>query len=103
MRLLHYSGGTSYALFLVHFPVLMLVSAVFEHYRPGDPLLSTLGLFVAWLASMLVADLFHRYVELPLLHWQRRHFRSQAPVSAMRPPTVVCSACRCITSVSRRR
>jgi peptidoglycan/LPS O-acetylase OafA/YrhL len=74
MRLVHYLGGTSYALFLVHFPVLLVVSAVFEHYRPGDPLISTLGLFVAWLASMLAADRFHRRVELPLLHWQKRRF-----------------------------
>ena len=71
-RVVPYVGGTSYALFLVHFPVLMAVSAVFEHYWPGDPWAAILGLGAAWLLSMLAADQFHRYVELPLLRWQRQ-------------------------------
>lgn len=74
MRALHYLGGMSYALFLVHFPVCLVVSAAFQRFAPHDPATSLWGLVVAWLASMAVADLFHRYVELPMLHWQRRRF-----------------------------
>ncbi|MDP1654000.1 MAG: acyltransferase family protein [Rhodocyclaceae bacterium] len=83
MKPLHYFGGTSYALFLVHFPVCLLINAGLQHFAPADPVLSAWGLLVAWLASNLVADLFHRYVELPLARWQKRRMqcraRQQAP------------------------
>jgi peptidoglycan/LPS O-acetylase OafA/YrhL len=77
IRLVHYLGGTSYALFLVHFPVYLLVSAVFLHFgasaaRPG---FSALGLGATWLLSMLVAHAFHRWVELPLGRYRKRRIQ----------------------------
>jgi peptidoglycan/LPS O-acetylase OafA/YrhL len=88
MKYLHYFGGTSYALFLVHFPVCLLVNAGFQHFAPGDPVLSAWGLLLAWLASNMVADLFHRYVELPLARWQKRHMQCRARLKtpASKPP-----------------
>ncbi len=53
-------GRASYALFLVHFPICLLVNAAFTHL---DPSFSLLGILVAWGASNAVAFLFHRYVE----------------------------------------
>lgn len=91
MKYVHYFGGTSYALFLVHFPVCLLVSAGFQHFAPADPVLSAWGLLVAWLASNLAADLFHRAFERPFARWQkakwqcratRRPATPQAPVQA---------------------
>lgn len=73
IRVVHYFGGTSYALFLVHFPVFLLGSAVFHHFWPGDPVMSTVGLFAVWVASNLVAHGFHRWVELPASRWQKQH------------------------------
>lgn len=71
-RVLHYFGSTSYALFLVHFPVFLLVTAFFQYQSWTDPAISAFGLFVAWLASILVADVFHRGVEIPFARWRKR-------------------------------
>lgn len=59
-------GRTSYALFLVHFPVCLVVNALFTHYAPDSPTLNLLGVFVAWAASNLAAFPFHRHVEARL-------------------------------------
>lgn len=65
-RLLTVMGNSSYALFLVHFPVCLLVNAAFHRMAPNDPDLNALGLLVAWSASNAAALLFHRHVEIPL-------------------------------------
>ncbi len=72
VRLVHYLGGTSYALFLVHFPVFLLGSAIVHHLWPGDPAMNAVGLVVIWGVSNLVAHFFHRWVELPASRWQKR-------------------------------
>lgn len=59
-------GRTSYALFLVHFPVCLVVNALFTRYAPDSPALNLLGVFVAWAASNLAAFPFHRHVEAGL-------------------------------------
>ena len=56
-------GQTSYALFLIHFPVCLIVNAAFQRFLPHTPGWSTLGVLVAWLASNLAALLFYRCVE----------------------------------------
>lgn len=65
-KLLAGLGNSSYALFLVHFPVCLLVNAAFHRLAPHDPALNALGLLVAWLASNAAALLFHRRVEIPV-------------------------------------
>lgn len=59
-------GRASYALFLLHFSVLMLVNAAYAH----SSLLQGLGLAwtvaLYWCASMALALLFERWVERPL-------------------------------------
>ena len=82
MRVLHYFGSTSYALFLVHFPIFLLVTAFFQYQAWTDPAISAFGLFVTWLASILVADVFHRGVELPFARWRKR----QVQCSTRRKP-----------------
>jgi peptidoglycan/LPS O-acetylase OafA/YrhL len=72
MRVLHYFGSTSYALFLVHFPVFLLVTASFHHLSPDNPGMGAFGLLFAWLASNLAADVFHRGVEVPFARWRKR-------------------------------
>lgn len=56
-------GRISYSVFLVHFPVLLVVNAVVHHLAPGQPLCNALGILFAWVASNLAGALFHRYVE----------------------------------------
>lgn len=69
---LAFLGRISYALFLVHFPIFMLINAVFTRFVPAVPELHALGLALAWLASIHAAALFHRYVEVPAVAWATR-------------------------------
>ncbi|MEW6514611.1 MAG: acyltransferase [Pseudomonadota bacterium] len=62
-NVLAHLGQTSYALFLIHFPVCLIVNAAFQRFLPHTPGWSTVGVLVAWLASNLVALLFYRFVE----------------------------------------
>ncbi|HEX7451458.1 MAG TPA: acyltransferase [Polyangiaceae bacterium] len=66
-RLVHWCAGISYSLFLVHFPVSLVVNALWSSHVPTTPWLSLLGMLVAYAASMLVAVGFHYKVERPLL------------------------------------
>lgn len=70
--LISHLGTHSYALFLVHFSVLLLVNALFEHLDPAQPLAGLWALLAAWGLSNLAALLFYRWVELPAGHikWQ---------------------------------
>jgi peptidoglycan/LPS O-acetylase OafA/YrhL len=61
-----YLGRTSYALFLVHFPICLIVNALFTRYAPDSPALNLLGVVVAWAASNVAAFPFHRHVEANL-------------------------------------
>ena len=62
-RLTAYFGRISYSVFLVHFPVCLVVNAVVTHLVPGRPVLNALGMGLAWVASNVAGALFHRYVE----------------------------------------
>ncbi|MET0319305.1 MAG: acyltransferase [Duganella sp.] len=59
-------GKISYAVFLIHFPVCLLVNAAFTHFVPAEPELQALGMLVAWSASLLAGAVFHHWVEVPL-------------------------------------
>ena len=60
---IHYLGATSYALFLLHFPVSMLVNAAQDHFAWTTPRDGMIAITVTWSVSMLLADLFYRTVE----------------------------------------
>jgi peptidoglycan/LPS O-acetylase OafA/YrhL len=57
---------TSYSVFLIHFPVCLLVNAAFTRLVPTDPVLQGLGMLTAWAASLAAGAAFHRWVEVPL-------------------------------------
>ncbi len=65
-RGLNRGGQMSYALFLIHFPVLMLANAAYAQLGRDDS--ATLAGVVAgyWLASMTLAYAFERWIEAPL-------------------------------------
>ena len=89
---IHQWGQASYALFLVHFPVLMLGNAGFEVWLLHQPLATNMNasgntlvmvaytawmvLLVCWGLSMFMAHVFERWVEAPLNRWGYRHPRS---------------------------
>ena len=65
-RLLASLGRTSYALFLVHFPLLLLGNALWVGNAMSGPLSGSVMLVAIWSASILLAWAFERWVEAPL-------------------------------------
>ncbi len=57
---------TSYAVFLVHFPVCLVVNAAFARFVPADMVLQAAGTVLAWGLSLLAGAAFFRWVELPI-------------------------------------
>ncbi|MDC8784864.1 acyltransferase family protein [Roseateles koreensis] len=58
-------GNHSYALFLVHFPVCLLINAVFAHQGLSSAGAGLAFLLAAWALSNLAAMAFYRWVEVP--------------------------------------
>lgn len=63
---LHVLGRSSYALFLVHFPVLMLGNALYAQLGLHSAGATAALLLGCWLASLALAMAFERRVEAPL-------------------------------------
>lgn len=80
---IHTWGLASYALFLVHFPMLMLANAAYRAWLQPQPWMApnpweaVAVLFACWLTSMLVAQVFERWVEAPLNRWGYRRQRTE--------------------------
>ncbi len=68
---LAYLGRTSFSLFLVHFPVCLVVNAWFSRL-PLTPVQAWGAMMVAWMARLATAVLFHHFVEQPFLRLARR-------------------------------
>jgi peptidoglycan/LPS O-acetylase OafA/YrhL len=62
-NVLAYLGQISYSVFLVNFPVGLVVNALFAHFAPDNTLVNGLGMLVAWLSCLLVGAAFNRYIE----------------------------------------
>ncbi|WP_082439341.1 MULTISPECIES: acyltransferase [unclassified Massilia] len=56
----------SFSVFLVHFPVCLVVNAAFTRFVSEQPHEQALGMLVAWGASLAAGAAFYRWVELPL-------------------------------------
>jgi peptidoglycan/LPS O-acetylase OafA/YrhL len=113
-RVTAYFGKISYSVFLVHFPVCLVVNALVFHFAPGQPVLNALGMLLAWVASNVAGAVFHRYVEAasPLravidfvkegIH-TRKWTRGEKP-QPERPPQTSSNQCWCgRTSMYRLR
>jgi peptidoglycan/LPS O-acetylase OafA/YrhL len=66
IRLLQRLGLVTYSLFLVHFPICLLVNAWWTYRLPPDPWMAILGMAIAWVLSMTGAVLFYHLVETRL-------------------------------------
>ena len=69
--LIAYLGRISFSLFLVHFPICLMVNAWFSRL-PLSPLQSWAAMFVAYGASLAVAVVFHHFVEAPFQRMGRK-------------------------------
>ncbi|MBI4998957.1 MAG: acyltransferase [Rhodocyclales bacterium] len=63
--LVSFLGRISYSLFLIHYPVCLVVGAVVARLWPGNPALNAFGMLVAWLTSIAAAALLYRWAEQP--------------------------------------
>ena len=79
-RLVETLGTISYSVFLVHFPVSLVISGLFARFTSADPWVNLAGMMVAWLASIAAGALFYQLVERPA----RRRFRLAGPVPVFR-------------------
>lgn len=62
-RLIAGLGRISYSVFLVHFPVCLIINAVFERFVTHASAVQFAGMVVAWLASIAVGAVFYAQVE----------------------------------------
>jgi peptidoglycan/LPS O-acetylase OafA/YrhL len=60
---LSFLGRISYSLFLVHFPVCILINAIVFRYFHADPTANAAGLLVAWIASIGAGWVLYETVE----------------------------------------
>jgi peptidoglycan/LPS O-acetylase OafA/YrhL len=78
--LVAYLSRISYSVFLLNFPVALVVNALFTRYGSADATVQTIGVLLAWLACNLAGAVFHHAVEQPLGRLGRR--REAAPAGA---------------------
>jgi len=59
-------ASISFSVFLVHFPVCLVVNAAFSRFVSEQPHEQAFGMAIAWLASLAAGAAFYRWVETPL-------------------------------------
>ena len=62
-------GQHSYSIFLVHFPVCLLVNAVFHNLWPQSALPNAVGMLLAFGLSLWAGRLMYQWVERPVPTW----------------------------------
>ena len=70
VKLIGWLSEISYSVFLVHFPVCLVINAIFERFAPHAPTIQLVGMLVAWFASIGSGALLHSLVERPALFRQ---------------------------------
>jgi peptidoglycan/LPS O-acetylase OafA/YrhL len=63
-------GQISYSVFLIHFPVCLLVNAAVNHFWPGQVAANTLGMLAAFVLSLLAGEALYRSIESPDARWR---------------------------------
>ena len=71
-KLIGWLSEISYSVFLAHFPVCLVVNAVFERFAPHAPTIQLGGMVVAWVGSIGTGALLHHLVEKPALSLQKK-------------------------------
>ena len=89
VSLLQSAANASYSVFLVHFPICLVMNAVFIRFIDLQPGIQAIGVCTAWAASMLAGTFFHRWVERPLGRWVTLGKGSAAGFRCTNPPAAV--------------
>lgn len=69
-RVLAYLGQISYAVFLLNFPVALVVNAAFTRFAPAEPVWQMGGFLLAWVVCNVAGAVFYHYVEVPTRRWR---------------------------------
>jgi peptidoglycan/LPS O-acetylase OafA/YrhL len=56
-------GKISYSIFLVHYPICLVVNAMFERFVPHAPTFQAMGMVLAWGTSIAGGAFFFKFVE----------------------------------------
>jgi len=78
-------GKASYSLFLVHFPVLVLVAGLWARLGWTSPPAAIAGLLTAFAASIAISFAFHRHIEKPAARLSRRWGKAHVAGTLARP------------------
>ncbi len=62
-RLLAWLAKISYSVFLIHFPVCVVINAIFERFVPHSPILQATGILLAWAGSIACGAALHNLLE----------------------------------------
>ncbi len=62
---LAFLGRISFSVFLVHFPVYLVVNAIYARFDLVSPTSAIFGMLLTWGVSIGAATLFHRWIESP--------------------------------------
>ena len=81
-ELLAYLGTHSYSLFLVHFPVCLMVNAWFAQHAPMPAWASVATLLATWLLANMAAQPFYRWIEAPSARLRGRALGWLAPLGS---------------------
>lgn len=66
LSVINNAGKISFSVFLVHFPVCLIVNAAFARFVPEQPHAQAFGMLIAWVTSLVAGAAFFRWVEVPL-------------------------------------
>ena len=81
-RLLSWLGKISYSVFLIHFPIILVINGLYVQTVQTIPSQAGNSLYfaaLAWIASLCAGALFHRLVETKLLRWINTNTNRQQP------------------------
>ena len=81
-RAVRFLAAISYSLFLVHFPVSLVVNAWWSSHVPPTPWLSLAGMITAYVLSMGMAVIFHFGVERRVVRIGKRA-RTEPPITSL--------------------
>ncbi|MBU3647224.1 MAG: acyltransferase [Limnohabitans sp.] len=74
-RVVHRLANSAYVLFLTHFGVIVVFSAMWNRSHFYDPTLAFVLTTFAWLCSVGMGLFLHEKAEVPLHHWISHHSR----------------------------
>ena len=69
-RMLAFLGRISYSVFLIHFPVLLLINALFIAHPADNPAAVVWWMLFTWVSCLYAGLVFHHWIELPAGKWR---------------------------------